>query len=248
MSSSSARSSPVGARRRGRRARHRRPAARRSRSIQKLHDATGVRAGAMTLGRLERDAISTPRRRRHADRRRHGRLRSRCFATSVIFLDYRRLGDRRRRTQATRVAQLPAGRALPAARRARSRSWSARMTLGESAILVLLVDRRAVPDHRGRRAQHGARAGALDHELGPRAVHGHRARPAGRLRASHQHRSRRISSASWRESFNQMTGSIEDLLQTAAEKKRLEEELRIARADPDVAAAARAARRARASP
>ena len=31
------------------------------------------------------------------------------------------------------------------------------------------------------------------------------------------------------ESFNQMTGSIEHLLQTAAEKKRLEEELRIAR-------------------
>ena len=31
-------------------------------------------------------------------------------------------------------------------------------------------------------------------------------------------------------SFNQMTGSIEGLLQTAAEKKRLEEELRIARA------------------
>ena len=31
------------------------------------------------------------------------------------------------------------------------------------------------------------------------------------------------------DSFNQMTGSIEDLLQTAAEKKRLEEELRIAR-------------------
>src|SRR4029453_19657738 len=30
-------------------------------------------------------------------------------------------------------------------------------------------------------------------------------------------------------SFNQMTGSIEGLLQTAAEKKRLEEELRIAR-------------------
>src|SRR5262249_59831432 len=29
-------------------------------------------------------------------------------------------------------------------------------------------------------------------------------------------------------SFNQMTGSIENLLQTAAEKKRLEEELRIA--------------------
>ncbi len=45
-------------------------------------------------------------------------------------------------------------------------------------------------------------------------------------------------------SFNQMTGSIEELLQTAAEKKRLEEELRIARADPDVAAAARSARRA----
>jgi sigma-B regulation protein RsbU (phosphoserine phosphatase) len=32
------------------------------------------------------------------------------------------------------------------------------------------------------------------------------------------------------ESFNEMTGSIEGLLQTAAEKKRLEEELRIARA------------------
>src|SRR5215203_3772421 len=31
------------------------------------------------------------------------------------------------------------------------------------------------------------------------------------------------------ESFNQMTGSIENLLQTAAEKKRMEEELRIAR-------------------
>src|SRR5205814_10110242 len=31
-------------------------------------------------------------------------------------------------------------------------------------------------------------------------------------------------------SFNEMTGSIEGLLQTAAEKKRLEEELRIARA------------------
>src|SRR4029078_4153702 len=31
------------------------------------------------------------------------------------------------------------------------------------------------------------------------------------------------------ESFNQMTGSIENLLQTAAEKKRLDEELRIAR-------------------
>ncbi len=45
-------------------------------------------------------------------------------------------------------------------------------------------------------------------------------------------------------SFNQMTGSIENLLQTAAEKKRLEEELRIARADPDVAPAARPARHA----
>ena len=43
-----------------------------------------------------------------------------------------------------------------------------------------------------------------------------------------------------------MTGSIEDLLRQAAEKKRLEEELRIARDDPDVAAAARPARGARA--
>ena len=37
-----------------------------------------------------------------------------------------------------------------------------------------------------------------------------------------------ISSASWPESFNSMTASIEDLLRQAAEKKRLEEELRIA--------------------
>ena len=40
--------------------------------------------------------------------------------------------------------------------------------------------------------------------------------------------SRAISSASWPESFNSMTASIEDLLRQAAEKKRLEEELRIA--------------------
>ena len=42
-------------------------------------------------------------------------------------------------------------------------------------------------------------------------------------------RSRRTSSGELAESFNQMTGSIENLLLTAAEKKRLEEELRIAR-------------------
>ena len=83
--------------------------------------------------------------------------------------------------------------------------------------------------HRDRRADHGPGAGAIDHQLDPRAVHGHRARPAGRLHAPDQHRVRRTSSASWPDSFNQMTGSIENLLQTAAEKKRLEEELRIAR-------------------
>ena len=42
------------------------------------------------------------------------------------------------------------------------------------------------------------------------------------------------------ESFNSMTASIEDLLQQKAEKERLEQELRIARQHPDVAAAARA--------
>ena len=41
--------------------------------------------------------------------------------------------------------------------------------------------------------------------------------------------SRRDQLGELADSFNQMTGSIEDLLQTAAEKKRLEEELRIAR-------------------
>ena len=49
------------------------------------------------------------------------------------------------------------------------------------------------------------------------------------------------------ESFNSMTASIEDLLQQKAEKERLEQELRIAREHPDVAAAAGAAADARAS-
>ena len=46
-------------------------------------------------------------------------------------------------------------------------------------------------------------------------------------------------------SFNQMTGSIEGLLQTAAEKKRLEEELRIARVIQMSLLPTRAARRPR---
>ena len=58
--------------------------------------------------------------------------------------------------------------------------------------------RGAVPDHPARRAGDGPGARALDHELGPRAVHGHRAGPAGGLHAPHQDLTRRISSASWR--------------------------------------------------
>ena len=79
------------------------------------------------------------------------------------------------------------------------------------------------------RAGHGARAGAVDHRLGARAVRRHRARAPGRLRPPHPGARARISSASSAESFNQMTASIEDLLRQAAEKKRLEEELRLAR-------------------
>ena len=55
-----------------------------------------------------------------------------------------------------------------------------------------------------------------------------------------------ISSASWPSRSTQMTGSIEDLLQTAAEKKRLEEELRIAREIQMSLLPQRAARRCRA--
>ena len=63
----------------------------------------------------------------------------------------------------------------------------------------------------------------------PRAVHGHRARPAGGLRRTASTVKSNDQLGELAESFNQMTGSIEDLLQTAAEKKRLDEELRIAR-------------------
>ena len=83
---------------------------------------------------------------------------------------------------------------------------------------------------RGGRAGDGAGAGAFDHRVGARAVRGDRARPGRRLQPPHRGRSTRDQLGDLAESFNQMTGSIEDLLRQAEEKKRLEEELRIARA------------------
>ena len=52
----------------------------------------------------------------------------------------------------------------------------------------------------------------------------------GKLHAEDCHPHARPASGELAESFNSMTASIEDLLRQSAEKKRLEEELRIARA------------------
>jgi hypothetical protein len=95
----------------------------------------------------------------------------------------------------------------------------------DAALLLTLY---ALPHHPVRGARDGARARAVDHRVGPRAVHRHRARPPRRLQPPIEVQSR-DQLGELAESFNQMTGSIEDLLRQAEEKKRLEEELRIAR-------------------
>ena len=90
------------------------------------------------------------------------------------------------------------------------------------------VARGDVPDHRGGGHGHGFRARRVDHRGGARAVHRHRTGPEGDL----THRIRVDTDdqlGELAESFNAMTGSIADLMAEAAEKRRLEEELRIAR-------------------
>ena len=82
--------------------------------------------------------------------------------------------------------------------RMRSRSSSAARHPRRRLQALLRRRRRALPHHRARGAGDGAGARALDHELSPRALHGHGARAPGRLHAPHQHQRRRISSASWR--------------------------------------------------
>ena len=131
------------------------------------------------------------------DRRTDGSAGRRCFGKSVIFLDYQRLGDGRRRgASASRSAIVPARALSPAVGRAadRIRRRAARRVGGRRSCCVIAG---AVPDHRDRRAQHGPGARALDHQLDPRAVHGHRARAAWRLRPPDRRPDATISSASW---------------------------------------------------
>ena len=109
-----------------------------------------------------------------------------------------------------------------------ARACSGRHDAGRCSCLIVVVGV-AVPDHPVRRAGHGARAGAVDHRIGARAVHRHRARAAGRLLAP----DRGAGAGSARRAGRLVQHDDEPrsrrLLAEMAEKKRLEEELRIAR-------------------
>ena len=79
-----------------------------------------------------------------------------------------------------------------------------------------------------RGAGHGTRARPIDHRVGARAVRRHGACPAGRLHPSDSGTCR-DQLGELADSFNNMTGRLGQLLAEMTEKKRLEEELRIAR-------------------
>ena len=133
-----------------------------------------------------------------ASNRRPASEASRSSANTVTLFDCVRLDYRRHARAAMPCrSRFRMSRACGGSSQ-RSRWQLKRHALGERVPLVLVIVGGAVPHHRARRAGHGAGAGALDHELDPRALHGHRARPSGRLHAPHQHHAPRISSASSR--------------------------------------------------
>ena len=166
------------------------------RCSHQLHEATGVKAGDDDAVRARDVDGASARGHRPAPATDDGSLL--LFGQSVALLRHATTGTTGEHAPRDRGADLPPARALSAQlSSAQSLQVGSGVPLGDAHPARARRRRRAVPDHRVRRAGHGAGAGALDHQLGPRAVHGHRARPAGRLRPPDQHRARRISSASW---------------------------------------------------
>ena len=191
---------------------------------QRLEDATRVHAGAALLiaDGSEKPVVTLGK---TGDRQNDGTLTT-LFGKSLMFLDYQdwEIGNAATRQ---RLTQLQAGTALSSPlRRAADRLWRphARRMGGRdpAAIAVLFLTIEAVALGMGLALARSITSSI--HELF-----------MGTERVRHGDFTHRIDVSSNDQlgelagSFNQMTGSIEGLLQTAAEKKRLEEELRIAR-------------------
>ncbi len=195
--------------------------------VQKLQDSTGVRAGTSTVVRTRGEAQpAAPLTNTDVDRNGEGAWAT-LFRKSVIFLDFSQweTGDTRRVSVALSYRPGDLYRRLSDAQKLeyRGTQFGAAALAGLLLIAVLFLIIEMVALSMGL---------ALARSI-TSSVH---ALFTGTERVRHGDFAHRIDDYSNDQlgelagSFNEMTGSIEGLLQTAAEKKRLEEELRIARA------------------
>ncbi len=194
--------------------------------VQKLQEATGVRAGAATLIVESPDKPVVALGKSGNDTSSGGGL-STLFRKSVIFLDYRDwdTGAAGRVSIALSYRPSELYRQLSGAQQL----VLGGRTLGEWAIVTLLVIAvlfltiEIVALSMGLALARSITSSIHELFMGTERVR----------QGDFAHRIDIYTNDQLGElagSFNQMTGSIEGLLQTAAEKKRLEEELRIARA------------------
>ena len=192
--------------------------------IQYLHDQTGVRAGAVTTEEQAARSSGTKQSigKREVSDRRHAALDQERHADRLS-----RLGDRRDRI-APRWRSATAWASSTNSSPARSRSSLNGMLLADAILLVVVVIGmlfliiEAVALIMGLALARSITSSVHELFMGTERVR----------QGDFTHRINIQSHDQLGEladSFNQMTGSIENLLQTAAEKKRLEEELRIAR-------------------
>jgi sigma-B regulation protein RsbU (phosphoserine phosphatase) len=191
--------------------------------IQKLHRDTGVRAGNAAVVEGNRPSLSLPRNDVTGAGSSGGWMT--LFRNSVIFLDYKDWQT----GQTRRVGISLSYRAGELYRRlSEAQQISSGVNLGAAAIIALLVIAglfliiEMVALSMGLALARSITSAVHELFMGTERVrHGDFAH---RIQV---HASDQLGELAG--SFNEMTGSIEGLLQTAAEKKRLEEELRIAR-------------------
>ena len=189
--------------------------------ISRLYEATGVKAGHIGLtAHGER-----PRRRRGTSGAQRARRRSSATASRFSTPSTGPTGDVRR---ATVCDHLPLGELYQRLARAQQVQIGGALSASDAILLVLaLVAGLFVVIQIVALIMGLALARSITSSIHELFI--------GTERVQHGDFTHRISISTkdqlgeLADSFNQMTGSIENLLQTAAEKKRLEEELRIAR-------------------
>jgi serine phosphatase RsbU (regulator of sigma subunit) len=194
-------------------------------TIQKLQESTGVRAGAATpiVENPNRPVVALEK--SESDKSTGGGL-STLFRKSVIFLDYRDwdTGAEPRVSIALSYRPSELYRQLSGAQQL----MLGGRTLGEWAIVTLLVIAVLFLTIEIVALSMGlALARSITSSIHALFMGTERVRQGDFTHRIDVYTNDQLGELAG--SFNQMTGSIEGLLQTAAEKKRLEEELRIAR-------------------